>query len=91
MINGKRKRNRWGYKKALLFILGLVLLRKKKSFILPIEIISKLIGVSRMQGLKFLKQLEAENFIKSRYKRVSKNSKYRVWVYKKGERLKTIL
>ena len=91
MINGKRKRNRWGYKKALLFILGLVLLRKKKSFILPIEIISKLIGVSRKQGLKFLKQLEAENFIKSRYKRVSKNSKYRVWVYKKGERLKTIL
>jgi len=91
MINGKRKRNRRGYKKALLFILGLVLLRKNKSFILPIEIISKIIGVSRMQGLKFLKQLEAENFIKPRYKRRSKNSRNRVWVYKKGERLKAIL
>jgi len=91
IINGKRRRNRWGYKKALLFILGLVLLKKNKYFILPIEIVSKLIGVSRMQGLKFLKQLEAEKFIKPKYKRRSKNSKNRVWVYQKGERLKAIL
>lgn len=92
IIQGKRKANRKGYLKAFIFIFGLVLLRREESFLLPIELMSLIIGVSRMQGLKFLKQIEAEGIIKAVYKRRAKNSdKNRVWEYRKSKKLRAFL
>ena len=92
LIQAKRKANREGYRKGFIFLFGLMLQKSSSErFLLPVDLLSEIIGVSYKECWNFLRQLEGKGFIERLHKRRANRSINKVNVYRKGSWFNTFL